>query len=251
MTTIGSSHIRRAAVAIVLVGLGAITAACGGPPQRHSAAADFGPGALKPGAVWIGTATASDVAAFSNRSGGKPEYWLHNPDLRGTPLTFLVDGENASGEWVKVRMPVRPNGTKAWVRTRDLKFTQTQYAIQIDLSDHKLEVTKDDEVVLKSRIGIGEEDTPTPAGDYYVKELIRPEVPHTLYGAFVFGLSGYSEVLDGSDYDDDTGRLGIHGTNDPKTIGKDVSKGCIRVPDKVVKRMAKIIPLGTPVSVSK
>lgn len=44
--------------------------------------------------------------------------------------------------------------------------------------------------------------------------------------------------------------VGIHGTNDPASIGKDVSHGCIRVPNDVVVRMATLLPLGTPVEIA-
>ena len=42
---------------------------------------------------------------------------------------------------------------------------------------------------------------------------------------------------------------GIHGTNDPSSIGKAVSHGCIRMNNKDVEELARIIPIGTPVSI--
>jgi lipoprotein-anchoring transpeptidase ErfK/SrfK len=41
----------------------------------------------------------------------------------------------------------------------------------------------------------------------------------------------------------------IHGTNDDSSIGGAVSHGCIRVHNKVIKRLARYIPLGTPLDV--
>ena len=46
------------------------------------------------------------------------------------------------------------------------------------------------------------------------------------------------------------GQIGIHGTNDPASIGHDVSHGCIRVPNQVMEELNRILPLGTPVVVS-
>lgn len=40
---------------------------------------------------------------------------------------------------------------------------------------------------------------------------------------------------------------GIHGTNDPSSIGKAVSKGCIRMYNAQVNELAKIVPNGTGV----
>lgn len=43
--------------------------------------------------------------------------------------------------------------------------------------------------------------------------------------------------------------IGIHGTNRPDLIGGDVSAGCIRVANDVITRLAKTLPLGTPVEI--
>ena len=40
---------------------------------------------------------------------------------------------------------------------------------------------------------------------------------------------------------------GIHGTNDPSSIGKSVSKGCIRMYNRDVEELARMISIGTPV----
>jgi lipoprotein-anchoring transpeptidase ErfK/SrfK len=58
-------------------------------------------------------------------------------------------------------------------------------------------------------------------------------------------LSGYSNVL--TDFAGGDGVVGIHGTNDPSTIGKDVSHGCIRMTNENITKLAKSLPLGVPV----
>ena len=42
----------------------------------------------------------------------------------------------------------------------------------------------------------------------------------------------------------------IHGTNKPDGVGRNVSHGCIRVRNRVIERLAAILPLGTPVRIS-
>jgi lipoprotein-anchoring transpeptidase ErfK/SrfK len=44
----------------------------------------------------------------------------------------------------------------------------------------------------------------------------------------------------------------IHGTSLPDTeLGKDLSNGCVRMPDSVILEIAKITPLlGTPVTIT-
>lgn len=45
------------------------------------------------------------------------------------------------------------------------------------------------------------------------------------------------------------GACEIHGTNQPETIGRDVSHGCIRVHNDVIRGLARLLPLGTPVEI--
>lgn len=42
-------------------------------------------------------------------------------------------------------------------------------------------------------------------------------------------------------------RVMIHGTNDPKSIGRRISHGCIRLPHSMLKLLWKEVPVGTPV----
>jgi lipoprotein-anchoring transpeptidase ErfK/SrfK len=116
----------------------------------------------------------------------------------------------------------------------------------IHLRSFKLDLLQDARQILKIPIGVGTQNTPTPAGEYYVKELIRPPNQNTVYGHYVLGLNGFSNVLlhwPGG------GVLGIHGTNDLRSIGRRVSHGCIRMSNSNIELLAHILPLGTPVKV--
>ncbi|HLF41857.1 MAG TPA: L,D-transpeptidase, partial [Acidimicrobiia bacterium] len=95
--------------------------------------------------------------------------------------------------------------------------------------------------------GIGTRDTPTPGGIFYIKELLQPPNPRGAYGPYAFGLSGFSNVLESFAGGD--GVIGIHGTNDPTTVGKDVSHGCIRLRNEDLLELVERVPLGTPVAI--
>src|SRR5205823_4833503 len=45
------------------------------------------------------------------------------------------------------------------------------------------------------------------------------------------------------------GEIGVHGTDYPQGIGTRVSHGCIRLRNAAIVRLARVIPLGTPVDV--
>jgi len=46
------------------------------------------------------------------------------------------------------------------------------------------------------------------------------------------------------------GVVGIHGTNQPGLLPGRVSHGCIRVPNDAIVRLARKLPIGTPVRIA-
>ena len=169
----------------------------------------------------------------------------------GAPQTFLVEREQRQpdGVWYLVLLPVRPNGTTGWVRAADVELTGLPYNLKVHLGSLRLELFRDGRLERTFPIGIGTVDTPTPPGRYSLRYLMRPDDQNTLYGHFVYGLSGFSDVI----HDDPSvgnGELGIHGTNDPEgSIGRRVSRGCIRLRNEDIESLVPLLPLGTPVEV--
>ena len=168
------------------------------------------------------------------------------------PIVCLVKDTfdtTAGAERVEVYLPVRPNGTTGWVNTDEVTITSVTYRIEVAIAEHQLTLFDGDEVVLEAPIGVGTTDTPSPGGIYYLKELLQPPNPNGAYGHYAYGLSGFSNVL--QSFNGGSGVIGIHGTNDPSSIGKDVSKGCIRVNNDIIDQLVLEIglPLGTPVEI--
>lgn len=157
------------------------------------------------------------------------------------PMRFMVVAQRKG--WVRVQLPSRPNRSTAWLRRRDVVLTTTPYRLVIDRKRHRLSVINRNRLTLRVPIAVGSSLTPTPRGRYYVTDLIRSRDP--FYGPYALGLSAHSPVL--TSYAGGNGQLGIHGTNQPWSIGKDVSHGCIRVRNRFVRRLARAVPIGTPV----
>ena len=85
-----------------------------------------------------------------------------------------------------------------------------------------------------------------PAGHFYVRERIRNLAGSPLYGPIAFGTSAYSRLSDWPG----GGVIGIHGTNEPQLIPGRPSHGCVRVPNPAVRRLARLLQIGTPVRIS-
>ncbi len=184
------------------------------------------------------------VAVHLSR-GGPVIRRLANPAPLGVPLTFLLS--QRAGAWLKVYLPVRPDGSQGWVRAADVTVAGVPYRIDVHRRALRLELYEFGRLIRTFPVGLGKSDTPTPGGVYYLKELLRPPDPQGFYGPYAFGLSGFSTVL--HTFDGGNGVIGIHGTNDPASIGHRESHGCIRVSNRDIRYLAKRLPLGTPVRI--
>jgi L,D-transpeptidase catalytic domain len=185
------------------------------------------------------------VAVYRSPHAKRALLLLKKRDKYGTQRAFLVRGTR--GTWVHVYLPTRPNGSLGWVRTRAVKMYDNHYRLVIRLRAHRLQLWKRRHLLATYRVATGTASTPTPRGLYYIVELLQPDNPGGSYGPFSFGLSAHSKVL--KTFAGGDGRVGLHGTNEPDLIGSSVSHGCIRLRNAAVRRLARILPLGTPVYV--
>ncbi len=192
----------------------------------------------------VATATRPSVPVHSSL-GGPINQTLANPIESGAPLTFLVRANE--GAWLRVLLPLRPNGATGWIKASDVRLASHRYKITIELAAHRLLVTDGTETILDTPVGVGKTDTPTPGGLYFTKELMRPPNPNGAYGHFAYGLSGFSNVI--TSFEGGDGVIGIHGTNDPSSIGKDTTHGCLRISNQDIDFLAKRLPLGVPVQI--
>ena len=196
-------------------------------------------------AALVASAVPAQVQVYASASEDEPTTLLDNPNENGAPLVFLVEEEQ--GEWLKVLLPIRPNGSTGFVKAADVTLAENPYSIDVKLAEHRLVVTKGDEVIADEPIGVGTASTPTPGGKYYLKELLQPPDPNGAYGPYAYGLSGFSNELE--EFNGGDGVIGIHGTNEPELIGTDVSHGCIRMSNEAITALAAELPLGTPVHI--
>jgi lipoprotein-anchoring transpeptidase ErfK/SrfK len=107
------------------------------------------------------------------------------------------------------------------------------YSILIDLAARQLVLYQNGVPARNFPVGVGKMVTPTPTGRYYVA-LKRPN-PGGPFGAMWLGLS--------------IPHYGIHGTDNPASIGHYVSHGCIRMHNSDVLELSSIVPVGTPVTI--
>jgi lipoprotein-anchoring transpeptidase ErfK/SrfK len=171
---------------------------------------------------------------------------LSNPNGDHAPLVFLV--QQTQPGWLFVNLPIRPNGSQGWIDASLVRVTVDPYRIVVERAAHRLTLYQNSQVILQVPVGIGTTQTPTPGGIFYITELLQPPTPDGPYGPYAFGLSGFSDVL--KSFAGGNGVIGLHGTNEPQYVGRDVSHGCIRLHNTDLLKLVQILPLGTPVEVA-
>ena len=183
------------------------------------------------------------VAVYPRPGAKRALMVLRKRDPRGTQRAFLV--RSTVRKWIRVYLPTRPNGSQGWIRARAVKSYTNGYRIVVRLRAHKLHLWRGKKRVATYPVAVGTSSTPTPRGLFYVVELLKPRNPSGSYGPYAFGLSAHSNKL--MRFAGGDGRVGLHGTNQPGLIGSSISHGCIRMRNTAIRRLAKILPLGTPV----
>jgi hypothetical protein len=161
-----------------------------------------------------------------------------------TPLARAQDRGGAL--WIRVRLPVLPNGTTGWVPRGALGAMGT-VPTRLVVDRRRLTVTllREGRPVFRAPAGLGASDAPTPAGAFLVRNrLSRYRSP--VYGPVAFGTSARSPSR--TDWPGG-GFVGIHGTDRPQLVPGRVSNGCIRLRNADVLTLARLMPVGTPLTI--
>jgi hypothetical protein len=159
--------------------------------------------------------------------------------------SFVVD-RSCQTRFLRVQLPMRPNGVTGYVAARDVSLFRVRTRIEIDKSSRWLRLFRRGRRLLEAPIAIGKPSTPTPIGRFYVDQRLVAQHASGPYGPGALGISAFSNVL--TDWTQG-GPIGIHGTNEPWSIGRAASNGCIRVHNALVRRLLQLVPAGTPVVV--
>jgi lipoprotein-anchoring transpeptidase ErfK/SrfK len=149
-------------------------------------------------------------------------------------------------QWVKIRLAMLPNGTTAWLPRSALGgYEVVRTHLYIDRAARRLRLERRGRTVLRARIGVGQPQWPTPRGRFIVRNRLR-DFGSAAYGPVAFGTSARSAVL--TDWPGG-GFIGIHGTDQPGLLPGAVSHGCIRLRNRDIRRLARRMPVGTPIAI--
>ena len=156
-------------------------------------------------------------------------------------VSFLIPTAGAASAHAQSAPTIAP--TKAEASPAPVKINRT---ILVSLVDHRLALLEKGVVKALSPMAVGKVSTPSPTGTftivnhvinptYYHHGVVIPPGPENPVGNRWMGLSvaGY----------------GIHGTNAPRSIGKAVSHGCIRMSRRDLDELFAQVRIGDTVEI--
>ena len=149
-----------------------------------------------------------------------------------TTVRLIKKANNLSGDLIKPGM--------------ELKVQNGSFSVVVDKSQNTLTLVSDGEVIKVYSVSTGKSNS-TPIGMfrivnklidppwYSAEGIVPPDSPENVLGTRWLGI--------------DRPGYGIHGTNDPTTVGYQCTEGCVRMRNGDVEELYAIIPRGTKVKV--
>ena len=191
-------------------------------------------------------------ATVSARPGARVLTRFGRLNQNGAPTIFSIRGVRVDRSCrpasYLVQIPRRPNGVTGWVPAAQVTVEPVHTRIVVDLSQKRVTLYRGGRRVLSATAAVGSAATPTPTGSFYVNQRLVPTDPSGPFGPGAVGISAFSNVLTGWTQG---GPIAIHGTNEPWSIGRAVSNGCIRLRNPVLRKVFAQAVSGTPVLIRR
>jgi lipoprotein-anchoring transpeptidase ErfK/SrfK len=227
------------------------TAASVAAPDRWQAPASFPKRAASPPpdlGHLVAYVKAGHSVALHARPNGRRLTSLGSRTEFGSSRALSVVRERR-GRWLGVTTPQLPNGTLGWVDARSgaLRYSHAPVELEVDLSRRRLLLRREGEILRRVPVSIGRAESPTPTGRFAITDKLSGPRYSSVYGCCILALSGTQPNLPAGW----TGgnRLAIHGTPDDGSVGGRKSAGCLHARESDLRRLMKLVPLGTPVRI--
>jgi lipoprotein-anchoring transpeptidase ErfK/SrfK len=188
--------------------------------------------------------------AVSSSPGARPfEQLAATRPITGERTVLPVLGSRFDGatEWLRVRLPGRPNGLTGWIPRAGTKLEYTKWRIVVNLIKREVSVYDAGKRVQSYSAVIGAPATPTPRGQFFVEENVALSRSAVGY-PYALALSARSNVL--QEFAGGPGQIALHGLdNVGGTPGTAISHGCLRLTTNAISWLANHIEPGVPVTI--
>jgi hypothetical protein len=238
--------------ALVLLAIAHVPSAAAAGVARSSAAREPWPGP-RASSAWLADIVYPTVGRIAPYSHARVAIRVPSASAWGGPEQLLVLGSRVDpggGEWVRVRLDVRPNGEAVWLNANYVTLHKTHWRVVVSRAQRRLRVYWKGRLRRTWRVVVGKPSTPTPSGLFAIAAELRQPRPGGFVGSWVLPLTAHSNVL--MHFAGGDGQTALHGRGgaslaDP--LGSARSHGCIRMDNAMIAWLANHVPVGTPVLV--
>jgi len=160
----------------------------------------------------------------------------------------MTQGKQAQGSWkpiAAILLLITP-ALSAQNNNRIADVIRPSRLVLVSIPDRKLAVVERGKVIRTFSVAVGAVNSPSPTGEfqivarlknptYYHPGVVLPPGPDNPIGPRWVGLNKKG--------------FGIHGTNEPRSIGKPASHGCIRLRNRDVEEFFRMVSVGDTVKI--
>lgn len=171
----------------------------------------------------------------------------------GAQMLMVLGSRTRHGkQWLKVRLPNRPNGNSGWLPRDRVSLTHSPNYLVVDRSRKILVIYgRRGKRQARFRVVVGKPGTPTPVGLFALYDRVRQIDPRGFLGPWAVPLTAHSEKL--RRFDGGNGLVALHGRAgaslyDP--LGSARSHGCVRMNNSRIRQVIKLT-MGTAVRIHK
>ena len=161
----------------------------------------------------------------------------------GAPVVIPASSQTAA----RATLPAAAPAIAPPAKPRQMKSRAGHKRVIVSIRDRKLALLDEGRVVKTYSIAVGADESPSPTGEF---KIVSKVTDPTYYRPGVVITPGPDNPLGNRWLGLDKAHLGIHGTNEPQSIGRAASHGCIRMAKPDVEELFSLARVGDTVEIS-
>ena len=189
----------------------------------------------------------STHVVYTKPTGDSAHEGLVQPVRPITSERTMLPVLGVADDWVRVRLPGRPNSHTGWIKSQGTVTHTTSWHLVVHTATPRVVVYHDGRVVRVFTAIVGKPSTPTPHGEFFIEESIALR-PSDIGAPYALALSARSNVF--QEFLGGPGQVALHGLdNVGGVLGTAVSHGRVRLADNSMHWLVYRVGPGVPVTI--